>query len=114
MPLIYQGRCSACGAVTQETAGSYMAVFVDEPTTSAHTHPDDPHLVVLSSPVEAQKSVETAYAEAAAARNGRLVCCEQVFCESCGRMFEIRGLIGDWAMFGWGGFLAPRTSLSGT
>ena len=105
MPQVFQCRCSVCGAATPKTTGSYSAMYVDEPTTSAAAHPEDPHLVVLSSPVEETKSAETARAEAAAARDGRLVTCEQVFCESCGRMFEIRGLSGDWAMFGFPGLL---------
>ena len=89
MPLIYQGRCTACGATTP-TLCCYQAVFLDEPSESRHAHPDDRRLVVLPHPVEDLAIEEIGHTFPSASLAGRLVRVEPAFCKSCGRLYEVR------------------------
>ena len=104
MPLIYEGRCSACAAVTPITSEGYHAVLVDEPATT-YAHPDDPHLVILAHPCEALILEEIGYTYKAVTLGGRLVAVKNVFCRTCGQPFEIRRLTAGLAAFGCGGCL---------
>jgi hypothetical protein len=105
VPLIFEGCCSACGAVTPRTSGFYRAVYLDEPTTSAHVHPEDPHLVILAHPVESLILQETGCTDLSATLGGRLVSVVVVFCLSCGHLFEIRRLTAGFVTLGVGGCL---------
>jgi ribosomal protein L37AE/L43A len=100
MPAIYQGRCTICDAVTPTTSGFYQALFVDEPAGPRHGHPDDPHLVVLAHPIEALILEEFGCTYESASWGGRLVQVHEVFCRSCGQMFEIRRLNAGMSVFG--------------
>jgi predicted Zn-ribbon and HTH transcriptional regulator len=104
MPVIYQGRCTACDAVTGSTSDGYSAVYVDEPAT-AYAHPDDPHLVILAHPGESLILEEVGYTHKAAASGGRLVAVRQVYCKECGRPFEVRRLTAGLTALGCGGCL---------
>jgi hypothetical protein len=106
MPEIYQGRCAACEAVTPMTSGFYRAVFLDEPSTSPHAHPDEPRLVILGHPIEDLVLKEVGFTSPSASLGGRLVYVEQLFCRSCGRLFEVRRLTaGVVSSLGCGGCL---------
>jgi hypothetical protein len=104
MPLIYEGRCSACDAITGLTTDGYTAVYVDEPAT-AHAHPNDPHLVILAHPCESRILREIGYTHLAVAWGGRMVAVRSVFCMGCGRPFEVRRLSAGLAALGLGGCL---------
>jgi hypothetical protein len=104
MPLIYEGRCSACNAVTGMTSDGYQAVYVDEPATE-NAHPDDAQLVILAHPCESLILEEIGYTHEAVAWGGRLVAIRQVFCKGCGRPFEVRRLTAGLTTFGCVGCL---------
>ncbi len=113
MPAIYEGSCSACGAVTKRTRGGYEAVLLDEPASTPHAHPEDPYLVILAHPHQSEILSKTGYSYVAVIRAGRLVEAREVFCKSCGRMFEIRRLDAGLAWFGlWGGLGAVALMLA--
>jgi|SRR5579883_1378260 len=113
MPVIYEGRCSACRAVTARTSDGYLAVYVDEPA-SAYAHPDDPHLAILAHPGESWILEELGYSYEAAAWGGRLVSVATVFCRGCGQPFEVRRLTAGLGAFGCGGCLAVVAGAAGT
>jgi hypothetical protein len=102
MPVIYEGRCSACAADTGRTSDGYQAVYVDEPA-AAYAHPDDPHLVILVHPCESLILEEIGETDQAAALGGRLVRVRKVFCKACGRPFEVRRLTAGPTAFGCAG-----------
>jgi transcription elongation factor Elf1 len=105
MPLIFEGRCSACEAVTPRTSDGYMAVYVDEPALT-HAHPCDPNLVILAHPGESWILKEIGYSFEAASLGGRLVSVAKVFCQACGQPFEIRRLTAGLGAFGCVGCFA--------
>lgn len=109
MPVIYEGRCSACDAVTRRTSDGYQAVYVDEPV-AAYAHPDDPRLAILAHPCETLILNEIGYTHEAAAWSGRLVVVRQVFCKACGRPFEIRRVTAPLTALGCSGRLGVVAS----
>lgn len=82
-------------------SGDYGAVIVDEPTAVAHyAHPDDNRIVVLSHPIEFQILEKCGFTDTSAVLAGRFLCIEQVFCKSCGYLYEIRTLGSSKTVFG--------------
>jgi hypothetical protein len=113
MPPIYEGRCSACNALTERTFGYYEAVLLDEPADSARAHRENPYLVVLAHPNQFEILRELGFSYPAVHRAGRLVDIGQHFCLSCGRTFEVRRLCAGLPWFGlWGGLLTVVAMLA--
>ena len=104
MFLLFESRCSACGATTGWARTDYSAVYLDEPAP-VYAHPDDPHLVVLARPGLSSILAKFGYSHMSVMWAGRLVSIARVFCRNCGQPFEIRRLTADLGAFGCiGGF----------
>jgi hypothetical protein len=112
MPLIYQGKCSACDYATRAESESYAAVIVDSPSSSMYVHPEIARLVILAHPGESRILEGLGYTLTAAAIGGRLVYVTSVSCDDCGTMYELRRLDANSSAVGCTGCLA-MLALSG-
>lgn len=100
MPVIYQATCSACEYKSPLYSEGYLAVILDEPSSSMHAHPDDPRLVILAHPAESSILDELGFDYKSAAIGGRLLYVRNVVCRSCGTMYEVRRIGGGAAAIG--------------
>jgi predicted Zn-ribbon and HTH transcriptional regulator len=91
MPMIYEGRCSACEATTPRTSDGYLAVIVDH-APQDYRHPETLNMAILAHPLETLILEELGFTYRSATRAGRLVSVDSVLCRDCGRPFEIRKL----------------------
>lgn len=92
MPLVFEGRCSACGATSPRVTDGYLAVALDEPAPVDLAHPEEPNLAVLAHPGEHSILKRIGYTLDSAARHGRLIRFTTAVCLTCGRFFETRRL----------------------
>lgn len=106
MPSIFQATCSACEYKSPSYSEGYLAVILDEPSSSKHTHQDDRRLVILAHPGEGRILDELGFNYESAALAGRLLYVRKVVCRSCGTSYEIRRIGGGTAALGISGCLA--------
>jgi hypothetical protein len=106
MPIIYEARCSACKYASPVHSEGYLAVIVDEPSSSIHVHPDDARIVILGHPLESMILEEQGFTFESAALGGRLLYVQNVVCRGCGSMYEIRRLGATSAVMGLSGCFA--------
>ena len=100
MPAIYRGECGACGHATPQTEEGYAAIIVDEPSDSAHVHPDHDRIVVLAHPSESAILDELGTNHRKATLEGRFLAVGRLFCGECGTLYETRRLRA--AQLTWG------------
>lgn len=101
MPVIYQGRCTACNATTAQLPEGCLAVHLDAPPPEVkeHLHPQNPNLVLIH-PLDEDILDRLGESTTTAAEEGRLLWIENVLCRGCGRHCELRRLSTDAAAFG--------------
>jgi hypothetical protein len=104
MPVVYPVACSNCRYVSPISSEGYIAVIVDELSSSEFVHPEESCLIILAHPLESLIMEELGFSYEAAARGGRLLRVQHVICRVCGTSYEIRRL--------WAGATACTTCLA--
>jgi hypothetical protein len=103
MPTIYEARCSSCDYASSHCPEGYLAVVVDEPSSSMHVHPAHNRIVILGHPLEAMILEELGLSFETAALTGRLLYIHNVVCSACGTMYEIRRIGASSSVWGCSG-----------
>lgn len=103
MPVIFQGECSSCGYQSPFVSdGYYGAVIVDNSCIieKQDSDPNDERIVVLAHPLEQDIIEKYGFTYSSATLQGRYLQMHDLFCKSCGNVYETRRLAAATLIFG--------------